>query len=74
MHAGNFDTEHPRKGLIFSWIAEDVLFGPSLGGLYTRQAESFGRLHRSIKRLQPGREHVRAIVEYCSPESCAPRS
>jgi hypothetical protein len=33
----NFDAHEPRKGLIVSFVAADVLFGPSLGGIYAKQ-------------------------------------
>lgn len=60
LHNGwrNFDPVHPRKALIVSWVARDVLFGPSLGGLFTRKAETFSEMHASLRHWQPGREHI----------------
>ena len=44
--------------MIVSFVAADVLFGPSLGGIYNRQQESYRKLHRSLQRWAPGREHI----------------
>ena len=44
--------------MIVSFVAADVLFGPSLGGIYSAQQESYRKLHRSLQRWAPGREHI----------------
>ena len=59
LHAGwrNIDTL-PRKGLIVSFAASEVLFGSSLGGIYAGRREHFSKLHSALARWAPGREHI----------------
>jgi hypothetical protein len=54
----NFDAHEPRKGLIVSFVAADVLFSPSLGGIYTKQQDSYRAMHKALKEFAPGREHI----------------
>ena len=54
----NFDEHEPRKGLIVSFVAADVLFSPSLGGIYTKQQDSYRVMHNALKEFAPGREHI----------------
>ncbi len=64
LHAAsrNFDVV-PRKGIICSWIAADVLMSPSLGRRFMGTVERSARLHHSMKQLRPGREHIFPIDE-----------
>lgn len=55
--ARNF-TQEPRMGMIVSYIASDVLFGPSLGGIYARQKDTYRTLRRGLRSWAPGREHI----------------
>ena len=54
----NFDEHEPRKGLIVSFVVADVLFSPSLGGIYSKQQDSYRAMHQALKELAPGREHI----------------
>ena len=54
----SFGQVEPRKGMIVSFVAADVLFGPSLGGIYTAQRESYRQMHAALKEWAPGREHI----------------
>ena len=60
LHNGsrNFDPIEPRKGMIVSYVAADVLFGPSLGGIYTKQQEGYRKMRAALSRWAPGREHI----------------
>jgi hypothetical protein len=54
----NFDEHEPRKGLIVSFVAADVLFSRSLGGIYAKQQDSYRAMHAALKAFAPGREHI----------------
>ena len=54
----NFDEREPRKGLIVSFVAADVLFSRSLGGIYAKQQDSYRAMHAALKAFAPGREHI----------------
>ena len=57
-NGSNFDIHEPRKGLIVSFVAADVLFSPSLGGIYAKQQDSYRAMHSALKAFAPGREHI----------------
>ena len=59
LHAAsrNFDVV-PRKGFICSWIAADVLMSRSLGRRFVGTVQRSAQLHRSMRQLRPGREHI----------------
>lgn len=54
----NFDEHEPRKGMIVSFVAADVLFSPCLGGIYAKQQDSYRAMHSALKAFAPGREHI----------------
>jgi hypothetical protein len=68
LHAGwrNIDTV-PRKGLIVSFAAAEVLFGSSLGGIFTGRRAHFSKLHAALANWAPGREHIVPTGEEVHP-------
>ena len=52
------DEVEPRKGMIVSYIAAEVLFSPSLGGIYTAQQEGYRKMHSALTEWVPVSTHL----------------